>query len=594
MKSNTGGRASDARRRMIARVALLACLVGPFGSGCSDDDGPSAAVVNLISDRNRNGRLDVGDPPEDDGEESWTPQAGAMFLVNADDDDEDGLEDDADGVVNGANDELDLARVATEPWPAAPLSALGELALDPAVSPYVRVFRRDGAGWSPFESPMTLTAKELRSGVELGIEALDFVRGHDDAWQGKVRLTLTVSDGGRAVGSDDVELRVAPWLMNHNLRAFDTVYFSEWSDDYVSSVRQALDQVGVGTNTFPNDYTHGWGDIWFEDFFQTGSTGIPSGPDGQVHGMAVYNPRPWGRDDKEAHLPLTFLRSRMLGPDRGVAVFFDVASELNHGSTFDSHGNHEMLPPYAAAPAGRMLLGSGILASTRRFYAAQAQPPVYVDTDWLLVGHVDEVYAAVRADTPRGWKLLENTPSLCRDLLEGWQAAGHGSAPVFPGRTGTDGGDWERTLSDLLADPVLMAWNQEAQAAIDLMHDHLMEEVGLSEDEFVHVPVLYQEIDGGKIAYLPDTVNTRVVQQGTVAIFAEPVGPIIDGKDALATYLQQALVDPAARLGADGEGLDVHFADSWAYHVVFGDVHCASNWSAPPKAGEPMGWEAVK
>lgn len=590
--------------RKICRAAFLAV---PLASSialpaCSSDDGtpggkqPPAPVSNLVADTNRNGVLDFDDPSEETAEETWTREAGAVFLVNLDDDDGDGTADNRDDVVNGAADELDLARVAVAPWANAPDSASGAVELAVAAPGYVRVFRRSATGWArlDFAQPLALSAAELRQGVELGLEATDFVRTSTQSWQGVVTLKLSVSDDKGPVGEDTVALRAAPWLMNHNLRPFDTVYYSDFSPAFVSSMTSVVEAAGLTPQVVPDNYTDGSADIWFEDWFQTGITAMP-GPDGGVQGMVVFNPRPWGRDKNPEHLPLAFLRKRMLGPDRAVAVLFDEETELGTGTTYDSHGNHEALPPYSGAPVGRLLLGSGIKQTTRDFYAAQAvQPPVYLDTDWLIVGHMDEVYGAVRAATPRGFKMIQNTPALCKSLFEKWQAEGYGDAPIFEGLVDFENKTWATSVAEVLGDATMMAWNQEAQAAIELMHDDLKAEAGLAEDDFVEVPVLYEEIDGGKIAYLPDTANIRVIGSGDVVVFAKTFGPMVSGEDLFAKDLVARLTAPARALGSSGKGLDVQFADSWNYHVLLGDVHCASNWSALPTAAEPKWWDAVK
>lgn len=584
--------------KRVSVAAWLAAFLAFPGCGSSDGGSPGkqlpAPIVNLVADNNRNGTLDFDDPSEDSGEDAWSRNAGAVFLVNLDDDDSDGVADNQDELVNGGADELDLARVAIQAWPAAPDKVFGKLEIDVAAPGFVRLFRRTTAGWALVDAAqaLPLAVEDLRAGVELGLEATDFVRSATQPWQGLATLRLSVSDDAGPIGDDAVQLRAAPWLMNHNLRPFDTVYFSEFSPTFVETMTSAVEGAGLSAQVIASNYTDGWGDIWFEDWFQTGWTAMP-GANG-VHGMIVFNPRPWGRDPNPDHLPVAFLRNRMLGPDRAVAVLFNEAKELGTGNTYDSHGNHEALPPYADAPAGRLLLGSGIKQSTRDFYAAQQmQPPIYLDTSWLIVGHMDEVYAAVRAATPRGFKMIQNTPSLCKSLFEKWQTDGHGDAPIFEGKVDFDSKQWKTTVAEVLGDATLMAWNQEAQAAIDQMHDALLAEAGLSDEDFVEVPVFYEEIDGGKIAYLPDTANIRVLGAGQTTVFAQTFGPMIAGEDVFSKDLLARLTDSTRKLGSDGKGLSVQFADSWDYHVLMGDVHCASNWTALPTGAEPKWWDAA-
>ena len=46
------------------------------------------------------------------------------------------------------------------------------------------------------------------------------------------------------------------------------------------------------------------------------------------------------------------------------------------------------------------------------------QPPVYVDTSWLLVGHVDETISFVKTSSPRGWTILVNDPAMAKKMLQ--------------------------------------------------------------------------------------------------------------------------------------------------------------------------------
>ena len=580
---------------LLALAFPAACsIVGCSGSDEQTASGPPPPVVNLVTDTNRDGALQLGIEDETN-EEIWSSGSGAVFLVNVDDDDGDKVADNADDVVNGPDDEQDLARFGIQAWSKAPNEASATLAMDDVSRPFVRVFRQTGEGWTvvDFTTALSLDAAELRSNTVFAIEGLDFVRKSDQAWQGLVTFTLTVGDGKKTIGTDVAQMRAAPWLINHNLRSYDRVYYSEFSPRFTGTFPDPLDEVGITRETYPDNYKDGWADIWYEDWFQTGWTAMPAiGGNGDVHGMVILNPRPWGREPGKE--PVKFLRERLLGPDRGVAVFWNEQTELDKGTTYDSHGNHEALPPYPAARDGRILHGSNVLQSTRDFYAAQlVQPPIEIETSWLIVGHVDEVYASVRAATPNGFKLLENSPALCKQLFSGWEGQGNGDAVVFQGLVDFDQKQWQTSVAKINADPVMMGWNQEAQTHIDVMRDKIIAEAGLTDDDFVPIPVLYEEIDGGKIAYLPDSANIRVVDRGNMAIMAQTFGPIINGKDAMRTYHETHLGGAEFKLGESGQGLKVRFADSWDYHVLLGDVHCASNWSSLPATEESSWWEAL-
>src|SRR5262249_34909615 len=148
----------------------------------------------------------------------------------------------------------------------------------------------------------------------------------------------------------------------------------------------------------------------------------------------------------------------------------------NSGDSFDSHGNHDLLPPYESNgkkwPLGRIVHGSGILAETRAFYAAQIQgPPFVLDSNWLWVGHVDEFLSYVPAATPRGRKLLVASPRLARQMFLDQQTAGNGAVHMFVGKKRYLGEtntqiSAEVSIDDVLGNTSLMKWCQEAQMDI--------------------------------------------------------------------------------------------------------------------------------
>ncbi|GAF89986.1 unnamed protein product, partial [marine sediment metagenome] len=95
--------------------------------------------------------------------------------------------------------------------------------------------------------------------------------------------------------------------------------------------------------------------------------------------------------------------------------------------TLNSFGNFETIPPYTngaeSFPLGRILRGN--IATyypdqtfLRMMEAQKIQQPLYIDTSWLLVGHVDETLSFIKASSPRGWVMLVNDPALAKKMLE--------------------------------------------------------------------------------------------------------------------------------------------------------------------------------
>lgn len=599
-------------------------------AGCGGDDEslPPAALpdyVDLIADTNRDGLLDLSD---NDGEAEWSVVKGAAFLANLDDDDQDGVRDGEDTRVNvdGDNvwDAYDLTPIALAQWPGIPAGAVGKITIDAASAAHVRMFKKlldgsfaivGGAGACDGQTAcnpavITLTADEIKVGAELFIEGLrltgmpdavsvDGASGQPVPWSGNVELRYQIVGGdgnplatdGNPQGLDVLQLRVAPWLMFGNHMAMDTVYANSASFAFINGVTAAVNSAAGITfqqiNNWPTDH-------WTEDYFQTGFTSVPWA-DGQVHGMRLSNPRPWGRGSGPSALPITFLEQNLTYPDAGSFVVYRQPDP--NGSTYDSHGNHDLVPGYSHNgqdfPYGRIVYGSGVLPETKAFYEAQLvqAPALTVDTSWLTVGHVDEVFSYVPAATERGWKLLVASPQLGRQMLLDWQQQGHGAVELFVGKQWWDGSPAATSIDAVLADTQLMAWSQQAQTNIDGMLDVMVQEIGLAEDEIVEIPFLFEN-DFGLVAYNPGTVNIRVL--GDTIVAPDPFGPRIGGADGFEKDLEDRLGAPAEGLGSDGQGLDVFFADDWDwYHVALGEVHCGTNFSGPPQP-DVKWWEAMQ
>lgn len=571
---------------------------------------PPPTVIDIVVDANRDGVVNPDDPADQDGENEWNEKTGASFLANLDDDDDNNVRDADDEYVNGPTDDADLATIVVRPWPDAPDGAQGVFAMDALSAENVRLYKRglDGPWYlvagsigpcvtdtDPCQAvpQWPLTIEEVRQGMTLGIEARRFRLSDDPGtWTGVVDLSYSVLNKDGAVitadavpdGFDRAKMRVAPWMLFGNLSKHDTAYSDDYDKNFTSQLGIPLEKAGVKYVKIGN-----YADQWVQDWFQTGWTSIP-GPDGTVRGMRVYNPRPWAQQGNGS--PHTWLKKNKLGPDAAVVQIYE---DYGSGDTFDSHGNHDLIPPYTngaeSFPHGRIIIGSGVLSETREFYAAQSiQGPVLkVDTSWLLVGHVDEVFSYVPAATPRGWKLLVGSPRLAREMLEKASVDGHGATQMFIGKTWWGGANAAISIDEVLADTDLMTWSQDAQTEIDGMLDTIRAAVGLADDEIIEIPYLFEDDSDALVAYNPGTAN--LLGFGDYAVHADPFGPAVNGEDLFKRDLQDRLGTPVNKLGSTGQGLFVHFADDWSlYHILLGEVHCASNIDGPPPANEKW-WE---
>ncbi|WP_373045291.1 protein-arginine deiminase family protein [Vulgatibacter sp.] len=575
------------RRKLPAFVLAAAAL-----AACGEDEGEDEAilpapVIDLVVDANRNGRLDPGAADEEAGEEGFSATAGAIFLANLDDDDGNGIPDGADEAVAGDADVRDLAPLLVAPWPGAPDGASARLEVEN--SDEVRLFLVEGAreaaaSYVAVQDPLavSISTDALRAGAAFALEGRHFASSvAAGAWDGTVGITLTVFDAaGASLGSDRVELRVAPLLFQFNTAPTERIYYSDGGDlneRFAAGVQTMADAAGVPFEglELPGSFWE-W-DPWTQDFFDVGFTSIP-GPDGVPVGMKVAV-----RSAQPDRIAGEIVDSRFAGPDWGTvyvhAADWAAAAETD-GYSMNSFGNWEVVPPYGDHPLGRNVWGAGDSAREQPdpafvdFVRAQrVQPEIVVDTSWLLVGHVDEVFSWVQADTPRGWRLLVADPTMAHEMLVGLQQSGQGDAVLFEGKRWID---WQRevevpadvTVDEILADADLMAASQEAQIRTDEMLAILEEELGLAPEEITPMPFVYEDFFGiGLVAHQPGTVNLLHVD-GHVVI-PDPFGPVVGGVDLFRADLE-------ARLGA--LGLEVFFADNWdVYHRNLGEVHCGTN-----------------
>jgi protein-arginine deiminase len=574
-------------------------------------------VIDIVVDANRDGAAKPGDPADEAGKLLFDETQGASFLANLDDDDKDKKRDAEDDKVNGDEDAKDLAPIVIAAWPDAPDGTKGMLVLDDASVDAVRIFKKTAAGYELVLGSVGVcdTAKtctptpklevstdDVRAGLSLFIEGRHFHMSDKDAWTGDVTLSWSLADAeGKTLtnaahkdGVDKAMLRVAPWILLGNLSPFTKVHVLGDSAVFVKGVTQGVTAASLALHKIGN-----WGDQWVQDWQQFGYTHFP-GQDGKGHGMAVANARPWGRDNGAQYLPITWLNKNYLGPDQATLAVYKKA---NSGDSYDSHGNHDTVPPYETAtakyPLGRIIIGSGVLPETIAFYEAQhvQAPRLTLDTSWLDVGHIDEFTSFVPAKTKRGWKLLIASPEAAIKMLQDAQAAGHGAEKMFIGKQVWNAQDQlvsaTVTIDDVLADKNRMGWSQEAQTHIDENRKLLVKELELADDEIIEVPTLFEKGYEGLVAYTPGTVNQ--LQMGNYSVMADPFGPVIDGKDIFQKDLTDRVGSAQFALGTDGQGLRITFTDDWdEYHALEGEVHCGTNPEAAAPFTSTMWWETKR
>lgn len=634
-------------------VAGLLAATGATATASADAAASAPAdAPDLRADVNRDGRVDVEGTSDTDGEDTWTQRRGAVLLPNIDDDGKrcpvkDGrgrplsdaklarCNDASDSVVNGARDAADLARLKTVPLPKTASRSHGTVKVVGAGAKKTRLFIKREGRWTLLRPTDRLSAEELRSGVELGIEATDVVR---DArtWNGQVTVRFTVTADGTS-RSDDVTMRTAPVLTHHHLQRAQEVLVTKvkGGGDYGRAqrafVKDLAKQVKAAGIDKPLKTFTKYDDIWAQDFVEPGYAAMP-GPGGKPRTMRVLIRS--AQPDRDAGRELY---EKLRGPDVGVVQVSGVRDSEEW--TLNSMGNLETIPPYALGnksyPAGRIIQGyradngSKPAKAMRTFLAAQGvQAPLLLDTSWLSVGHVDEFIQFLPARTERGWRIGVADPAAGVELLRKAKREGHGAAKMFsvPRAPGIPAP--KETINQVLASAKFRADNKLAAERIKANLDILKRETGITDAEIVKVPGLFAR-DGqdtgtpvtnsrklrrmgpdalrrfnqlrgadpapGKgsgaparqaaawtnSAYVPGAVN-GVLLSPTRYLAPRQWGPVIGGRDVFT----DAVTSVYAKAGFTTTYID----DWYTYHIGMGEVHCGTNtlrdMSAPwwPKA----------
>ena len=279
-------------------------------------------------------------------------------------------------------------------------------------------------------------------------------------------------------------------------------------------------------------------------FFQRPSVG------GGVEAILSHTRMPFGAATED------FLSDNYSGPDKAW-IGFDIG--VNNS---DNGGNLEMLPPYThngvSYPFGRILVGSGMNSHLVNFYTGQEiqGPPIGLPSDWLNVGHIDEMLAVVPKHTAspgeRGWVVVLASPGLgVEKYQEAVRLRREGASYVRDGRAWGLGS-------------VSVNHNLTLQREVfDRVKDTLKREVGLTDEDFREIPVLYL---GGGTTH-PNTINLLAV--GTDMFIPDPESPLLNGEDFVRESTQEILGDL---------GYDIHFiSTSGSYDNGKGGIHCGTN-----------------
>lgn len=523
--------------------------------------------------------------------------AAALCFANLDDDDADGDRDADDDGSNGPRDRADLTPLRLGHYPGLDPQATVELRIEPrAAAQRARLLagpRADQTVIAPGRSTGRIDTQALIDGdVPLWLE-LNQTRS--PSFDGRLKLTMRISQPDGTEASADAHFELSALLFPSNLDPARLLYLvsvngfgRDHNRAFISAVEKNLpDSVELHVA----DGGRVGEDVWIQDSMQTGHQTRP-GPEG-LEVMDTYlntarfrAPFP-GLDN--------YLPNELLAPDLGYHQARGRHTGLNYG------GNLEIAPPYETDerrfPFGQILVGGGdeglldgypyedhMNSTQRGWLDAQAQGPSFeLSSEWLIVGHLDEIFLFIPdlSQSPPGYKVILASPDLALEGLRALAAAGGGQRPVFERRR------TETTVDAILTDPHLLAFNDAAQARIDSIRDALAEEMGLQDEDFVEVPVIYEPFEEQglefAVAYNPGIQNLVVLNE--LLVIPDPEGPKNDNAQDIWIEMTEAALAP---LGVERLYVDIFNI----YHLNLGEAHCGSNVARSPLA--PRWWEEIK
>lgn len=505
---------------------------------------------------------------------------GVVVLPNTDDDNQDSDPDWTDLAVRLGGDQVwedDLypVEIPEAAWERLPRGHTLHLILDGEASE-VRLWRGNAvvlgdAGadeavrewtFAPPEGPLELQVEVARAHVQAAVRLVERNRKGE-----QVRATFV-----RVFG--------APMFLTHHLQPAKDVYVVSvdeggWSN--ASMVERYQDVLGERLHVIDGrDYGY---DVWVQDEFEFATESNPR----LTRDIVIDSIRDRELDD--------FAEDYLQERDIEVRVFGDGGA-----NSLDSFGNLETSPPVVvngrSYPFGRTYWGGAAdyhpteeLTDTLR--EAGVQEPFVTDTSWLTVGHVDEFVSFLPdPNSPKGFRML------LADVPLGWQLL-ESMEPSTPLPRYEDHN--YSTVGALLGDEALRAHNEDIQQdRVDRIADQFMAELGLTDDDILRIPALWEELPadwgGGSAALIPGMVNLVVVQPlagnaGPVDVFlADPfmrsdVGD--QDSDPVIAWMRAAVPT----------GIELHFVDDWAtYHLGLGEVHCGTNNTREPP---PRWWDVV-
>lgn len=259
----------------------------------------------------------------------------------------------------------------------------------------------------------------------------------------------------------------------------------------------------------------------------------------------------------------------LLGPDVAIAEIAKPRPLAGGDSWADWYGNLEASIPTVAQPEGRVIHGLNRLTNCSfhpdvvSFLAAQqSQPPVWIDTSWLLIKHVDEIVAFLPGPDGQGAIVVP-------DPLEGLRLMGDAaSAQPRADRLREANVRIARAIDAMLQGDAL---SPRAGAEDEPQSHGLIDLLGLDEQRVVRLPVVFDVPAAGLLDDGGVTDASSLWSNPVNALMVN--GTVICGAADMPEAAQRVCRERFLTAGASR----VEFIDDAVYQKNHGNVHCATN-----------------
>lgn len=231
-------------------------------------------------------------------------------------------------------------------------------------------------------------------------------------------------------------------------------------------------------------------------------------------------------------------------------------------------------------PQGRVIYGRNV-ATGEAFHpdvigflrAQQAQSPVWIDTSWLLIKHVDEIVAFLPGRDGRGCLVVVDPLA----GLEQARAAGLGQAV---GPQAEAFAETNRRIAAIVAAMLAggggepRAGDADGPGGVGPARAGLLALLGWDPERVVRLPVAFE---------IPGELPPKGLTDAT-SLWSNPVnalfvnGTVICGNADMPAAVIEACRDAFLAAGAK----QVEFLDDACYHRMKGNVHCGTNARRTP------------